>query len=325
MLFSYKQGTKLSFFSSETVPFLYKLVYNQTKQPDTGDIREQKKRGVFVMSTFYEHRDESLFVGEMTHYPFPLHVHEVAEIIAVTSGSVRLSIDGILYDLAPGDIAVVFPLTAHSYEAVGEDAEGLAAIFPPDIIPEYNGTFHSLMPESPVLRAGQTGADTRQAVRRLRELSMEADLPLCMAYLHVLLAGTLHSFSYRPVYDYSDRGLGYRIMHYISDHACEEITQESTAHALGISASHLSHFFAEKLQISFRQYINANRIAKARLLMRDPRLTLTAICGTCGYSNMRTFRRAFMKEVGCLPSEHLAALRKRIAGPSDTDGGNQAD
>ncbi len=266
------------------------------------------------MSTFYEHREEALFIGEMTHSPYPPHVHEAAELIAVTAGCIRIGIDEMTFDLTPGDIAVVFPLTVHSYDVIREDASGLVAIFPPDIIPEYNGTFRRLVPEVPVLRAETAGADTHRAVRRLRELNMEDDLPLCIAYLHVLLAGTLHSLSYRPVYDYSDRGLGCRILHHVSDHACEDITLESAAHALGISASHLSHFFSEKLRIGFRQYINAIRVARARLLMRDPSLSLTMICDVCGYSNMRTFRRAFQKEVGCLPSEHLAALHRRVSG-----------
>ena len=37
------------------------------------------------MIAFYESRDERLFIGEMTKYPFPLHVHELAEIIGVTA------------------------------------------------------------------------------------------------------------------------------------------------------------------------------------------------------------------------------------------------
>ena len=270
------------------------------------------------MNTFYEHREEKLFIGEMTHYPFPPHVHEVAEMVILTSGSARVNIDGISYALRPGDAAVVFPLTPHSYEDLSEDAGGIAAIFPPDVIPEYAGTFHGLAPEDPILRAEKIGPDTRHAVSRLRELRMDDDLPLCVAYLHVLLAGILHSLSYHPVYDYSEQNLGNRIMRYVSDHACEEITLDSVSHALGISASHLSHFFAEKLHINFRRFINAARIAKARLLMRDPNMTLTAISGACGYSNMRTFRRAFLKEAGCLPSEHMQALRRRI-----TDSGAQ--
>lgn len=48
-------------------------------------------------------------------------------------------------------------------------------------------------------------------------------------------------------------------------------------------------------------------------MMRDPNLTLTDICDACGYSNMRTFRRAFIREVGCLPSERMTALRGRVS------------
>ena len=271
------------------------------------------------MIAFYEHRDESLFIGEMTHFPFPLHIHELAEIIALVSGTVRISINGTEYTLSPGDIAVIFPLTPHSYDGISEDASGLAAIFPTDIIPEYSSTFRSMEPEKPVLRAGEAGTDAEPVIGRLHALNMEDDLPLCIAYLHVLLASTLHNLSYHPVYDYSDRGLGNRIMRYVSEHLCEDITLETVSHALGISASHLSHFFAEKLHINFRQYINANRIARARLMMRDPSCTLTMISDACGYSNMRTFRRAFQKEMGCLPSEYFVVLRSRISGGTAGD------
>ena len=61
---------------------------------------------------------------------------------------------------------------------------------------------------------------------------MDDDLPLCVAYLHVLLAGILHSLSYHPVYDYSEQDLANRIMRYVSDHACEEITLETVSHAV---------------------------------------------------------------------------------------------
>ena len=37
--------------------------------------------------------------------------------------------------------------------------------------------------------------------------------------------------------------------------------------------------------------------------MRDPTLTLTTVSGMCGFSNMRTFRRAFLQETGTLPSD----------------------
>ena len=281
------------------------------------------------MNTFYEQRPEKLFIGEMTHYPFSTHVHEMTEILCLTAGSAVVTVDEMKYRLFPGDVAVVFPLVPHSYEELSGDIGGLAAIFLPDIIPEYAGTFHGLKPENPVLRAAQTGEELRLAIRRLSGLKMADDLPLCVAYLHVLLAGTLHSLTYCPVYDYRERGLGFRIIQYTTEHACDEITLESASHALGISASHLSHFFSETLHINFRRFINAIRIDKARLMMRDPDLTLTAICDACGFTNMRTFRRAFRAEMGCLPSEHQATLRTRVltgqAPRADSSGGERTE
>ena len=165
-----------------------------------------------------------------------------------------------------------------------------------------------------MLPAEKTCGELRDAVARLVDMKMDQNLPMCVAYLHVMMAGILHSLTYRPVYDYSERGLGNRIISYISDHAFEEITLENASRALGISASHLSHFFSERLHTNFRRFINAIRIEKARLLMRDPNLTLTEICDACGYTNMRTFRRAFQQELGCLPSDHLASLRNRVTG-----------
>ena len=269
------------------------------------------------MKTFYEQRPEKLFIGEMTHFPFPLHVHSVAEILVMTGGSAVMTIDEVRYKLAPGDAAVVFPLVPHSFDELSGDVSGMTAIFPPDIIQEYAGTFHGLQPERPVLPAGETCTDLQLAAERIGRLNMEDDLPMCIAYLHVILAGVLHSLTYRPVYDYSDRGLGFRIISYISDHAFEEITLENASHALGISVSHLSHFFSERLHTNFRRFINAIRIERARLLMRDPKMTLTEICDICGYNNMRTFRRAFQAEMGCLPSDHLITLRNRVTGDKD--------
>ena len=273
------------------------------------------------MHAFYEQRPEKLFIGEMTHSPFPAHVHSVAEVIVLTAGAASVTVDGVPYRLEPGDTVVVFPLVPHSYEYLSPDVRGLVAIFPPDIIPEYAGTFHGLQPEDPLLPASRTGVDLRLAVDRLCRITMEDNLPLCIAHLHVLLAGALHSLSYRPVYDYNERELGHRILTYISDHACEAITLESASHALGISVSHLSHFFSDRLHTNFRRFINAIRIEKARLLLREPGQTLTEISDACGFANMRTFRRAFCQELGCLPSEYTARLRNRISPVGTLEGG----
>ena len=260
------------------------------------------------MNTFYEARPESLFVGQMTLYPFPLHVHEAVEVTYLFTGSCGMQIDGASYELRAGDAAICFPLVPHSFDWLAEDTTGFAAFFPTDAIAEFAGTFHTRLPDEPVLRASRVPDDLRMAVDRLMATSQQEIYPPRLAFIHLMLASLLPTLRFHPTGAYNERGLANRVVRYVFDHACEDITLRSAAHGLGISESHLSHLFAQQFHINFRRFINAIRIDKAKMLMRDPQLTLTQIAFTCGYENMRTFRRAFIRETGELPAAYMRAL-----------------
>lgn len=262
------------------------------------------------MNAFYEARDERVYIGGMTRYPYPLHVHEIVELSCVLRGECDIQLDGRAYTLNPGDIAVAFPLVPHSFERMSPDIDGFAAFFPPNIIGEFAGVFETTLPSNPVLRAGQVGPDVHMAVERLTAMPNEAYCPARQAFLHLLLANVLSMMALRPTDALSERDTAARVVRYISEHACEKLTLASAARDLGISESHLSHLFSQRFHINFRRFINAIRVDKAMALMRDPRMTLTMICGRCGYENMRTFRRAFRRETGQLPNARMKSIRE---------------
>lgn len=260
------------------------------------------------MKLFYETRNENLFIGSMTSHPFPLHVHEIVELTCVLHGEIAMQIDGQVYELYPGDIAIAFPLIPHSFDRLSPDSSGLACFFLTDTFPQFTSTFLNMLPESPVLRGAHVNADARLAVDRLIS-DPEGDAPPSrLAYLHLLIASVFSRMRFRPIDGCNEQGLAYRVFKYIFDHACEEITLDSAARGLGISRSHLSHLFSQRFHINFRRFVNAIRVDRAKMLMRDPRMTLTSICYSCGYENMRTFRRAFVRESGILPSEYRQRL-----------------
>ena len=269
--------------------------------------------GGIAMNTFYEARPGCLFVGSMTQFPFPLHVHEVAEISYLFTGSCVMQIDGSSYELRAGDAAICFPLVPHSYDWLSDDISGFSAFLPSDAIAEFASTFHTLLPDVPVLRAEKVSADMRMSIDRLMSTSDQKVYPPRLAFVHLLLANLLPQLRFHATGTYNELGLANRVVRYVFDHACEDITLRSAAHGLGISESHLSHLFAQQFRINFRRFINAIRIDKAKMLMRDPNLTLTQIAFTCGYENMRTFRRAFTRETGELPAAYVRALRGSAA------------
>ena len=272
------------------------------------------------MKAFYELKfeqdREKVFAGAMTQYPYPLHVHEKVEMAMVLSGSCSMQVDGRAWQLSPGDVTIAFPLVPHSYETLSPDCRGFAAIFPADMVAEYSSVFHTQLPDNPVVRREQLPLEARQVVDRLMEIPHEEPSHLRQAYLHLLLAHVLHGMTFHPAAAYNERGLGARVVRYVYEHACESITISSAARSLGISESHLSHLFAQQFKVNFRSFINAIRIDKATMLMRDPFLTLTQIYYQCGYDNMRTFRRAFVQEMGMLPGAYMRTLRKSITWPN---------
>lgn len=263
-----------------------------------------------MMQAFFEARDEALYVGRMTSYPFPVHVHESVEMACVLSGSCAMQIDGKTYRLKEGDLALVFPLVPHSFDELSDDCRGFAAFFLPDAIAEFGNTFHTMLPDEPVIPLSQLSSDVRGLITTLMATPIEVASPLRLAYLHLLLAHVISSMRFHSSEAYNERGVAARAIQYIYAHACENITLNSAAYALGISKSHLSHLFSQQFHINFRHFINATRINKAIMQMRDPTITLTQICYSCGYENMRTFRRAFIQEIGVLPSDYMRQLRQ---------------
>lgn len=266
------------------------------------------------MKAFFESRHKALFVGPMTSNPFPMHVHECVELAYVLRGGCVMRIGEGTYQLGPGDIAVLFPLAPHSFESLEPGTAGFAAMVPPDAISEFTHTFHRMLPVCPVVPAEALSPEVPGLIGSLLSTPNGTYSPLRLGYLHLLLAHVLSALSLRPVESVSEYGLAARAMRYIDEHACENITLESAARGLGISRSHLSHLFSQQLRVNFRQFINGIRINRAITLMLDPACTLTQICDACGYDNMRTFRRAFTRETGVLPSDY----RKRLSSASAT-------
>ena len=260
------------------------------------------------MKTFYEQRPEPFFVGAMTDTPFPLHMHKVVELAVIMEGGCTMQLEDKTYTLRAGDAAIAFPLTPHSYESIEPGARGFAAFFPAETFQDLSSMFYAMVPKEPVLRGAYELEEVRWPIRRLMGPEGQDDL-LRTAYLHLLLAQIISRLSLQSAQNFREKDLGSRILRYIYDHVGENITISSVAHELGISESHLSHLFAQQFHINFRRFINAVRIDKATNMMRDPFASLTQVCDQCGFENMRTFRRAFVRETGSLPAAYMRAVR----------------
>ena len=76
------------------------------------------------------------------------------------------------------------------------------------------------------------------------------------------------------------------------------------AKELNINKYYLSHIFSEKINISFPDFINSLRVEEAMKLLNETKLSVTQVCEASGFSNPRTFNRAFKKANGQSPREY---------------------
>lgn len=114
----------------------------------------------------------------------------------------------------------------------------------------------------------------------------------------------------------SNRSVVQYAIHYIRNTPPDQLSIQSVADALGISASHLSRLFHQETNTKFVDFLQEVKMENARRLLQDPGLSLEQVCAMVGYSKLQYFSAKFKERYGITPRQyqrqHLAASK----GPS---------
>lgn len=96
-----------------------------------------------------------------------------------------------------------------------------------------------------------------------------------------------------------------------------DLTRESLCLRLFINRTYLSAYFRRQ-GTTFYQYINSLRIGYAlKLLTDEPNMSIRQVSERSGFKSQTTFRKVFLEETGCLPSEI------RVSGNTSVTGNNE--
>jgi len=97
-----------------------------------------------------------------------------------------------------------------------------------------------------------------------------------------------------------------------------DLSMQSLAERVKISPHHLSQILNEKLEKSFYDYVNEQRVEYAReLLLKEPRRPMIDVALESGYNSKNSFYNAFKRHTGTTPSEYRrsGASPQAPAGP----------
>ena len=238
----------------------------------------------------------------------PPHLHREIELLCMYGGSTVAYADSTRYEIYPGDIFISFPDQIHYFETHGTEKYHLM-IIKPDILPELLDTLTMGVPETSVIRGALNIPEIAALVDGLSGACSKRDHenPYVKAqrrgYLLALFSELLPRMRItQPAVGDSDALRA--IVAFCAQNFAENLSLSLLEEKLHLNKYYISHLFSEKLDIRFNDYINSLRVTEAKRYLRNTDLSVTEISEIVGFNTLRTFNRAFMKQIGISPSEY---------------------
>lgn len=100
-----------------------------------------------------------------------------------------------------------------------------------------------------------------------------------------------------------------RVIRFVNEHYSDPISLESAARIAGLERTYFSKFFRRQIGIGYARWLQWVRVRRALDLMLHQELSITAIAFEVGFSDLRTFERAFRKFTDASPRD----IRRNLA------------
>lgn len=252
---------------------------------------------------------------------YPPHWHSDIEVIMPLEGSYAAGIDNRRYDMTPGDILVIPPGVIHELYAPDKGTR-LIILISYSLSSNISNFFDAVQHFYPCLYVSALThpflqEELQALLRRIEEehtqaLPYHADMliSLCREFL-VQLARHSHEFiKPQSTRRYAKSVEGFlRVCNFIYTHCSEPLSIARLSEVAGYSKSHFLRMFKEFSNISCGEYIQVQRIAKARQLLADPEKSIADIVSEAGFGSVASFNRVFREQMNCTPTQYRKSIR----------------
>lgn len=96
----------------------------------------------------------------------------------------------------------------------------------------------------------------------------------------------------------------YGILKYIDRHIYEIQELRDITKNLSFNESYVSHLFKQKTGVPIMEYVRDRKIEVSLDLLKEQKMSVTAIADILGYGSSQAFNKAFKKKIGCSPTEY---------------------
>lgn len=264
------------------------------------------------MIAFYENRNTDFYSrsneGGKHRLQCTTHLHYHIELVLMLEGESVGFCDIEQCRIEKGDAFIAFPNQIHRFESIGPERYFLF-IISPDMMPELAPLFTGSTPRSALIKNAVSDPEIPELIKRLAALkSPETTLAEVerRGYLLTLFGKLLSRLELSDTTPGDSNALK-AIVNYCTRNYTKELSLGVLERELHISKYYISHLFSDKLHIGFNDYINSLRVSFACHHLRHSDRSVTEISDLVGFGTLRTFNRAFIKQMGRTPSEYRRA------------------
>lgn len=247
-----------------------------------------------------------------------MHWHPFVEILVSLYDNNEVTVNFTKHVLKTNDLVIIYPGELHSCNQVNENAF-IIVQFPFDllmIMGDFNRNismyyqYHCIKYDPANIDADRMVylikqmpdfyfSDTLFSEVRIYSLLLEFFVKLGQYCINAKKEG----FSGDTGIDFKSTKLMAEACLYISQNCTKPLALEDVANYIGISKYHFSRLFNKYTDMTFVDFLNAERIKRSETLILNPNLRITDIAFDSGFSSVSSFNRCFKKFKGISPSE----------------------
>ncbi|WP_238579187.1 AraC family transcriptional regulator [Neobacillus niacini] len=229
---------------------------------------------------------------------FPSHFHRCFELLFLDDGEMEVIISQRCFHLKTGQFLLILPYEIHSFITKSQSRAQIC-IFSPDYVPTFQRMIENSSLEKPFFNLS---LEAKTLISRTL-FKDNSSLLEQKASLYLLLSELMGQTSIIKGKK-QEQDLLHKLITFIQEHFTESISLKSIAGTLGYSYNYLSKYFNDNIRMSFADFLNETRVNYACYLLRYTEKNITEIAYLCGYENIRSFNRNFVKIKLCTPKEY---------------------
>lgn len=218
--------------------------------------------------------------------------------IIVLKGSMRVTIDGVDYDISPQNLIYYEPHTPQFYEyKVGSQFVWLhlTGTYAPEAMKQLGLTQSGVYP---IQNIPYLQENSKEIITILRSFSFEQNFRLYRKLFRLL-----ESIQYALSEETLIRNKRFEpVIRYMNENLSQQIDMQHCADLAALSLSWFHHTFKQEFHMSPAKYLENLRMIHAKSLLGNGEYNINQIANLCGYEDPLYFSRVFKKFYGSSPS-----------------------